>query len=178
MKQEIINNTLNVTSHLMHSIGWMGACYATSAIHHILLTEQGVRNDPILGVTKVDESIFDHAWVEIDDLIYDTAISLPQENANFFETFGSDGVRGEIGSKKIYVTDNIEIIYGVLNLDVDDDVIANLENFGKFMTHSPSFNKSIDYWDLTIELGKCLHLSLNRSELISRYSNKEWSLIK
>lgn len=177
MKQEIIDKTLKVTSNLMYDRQWSGACYATSAIHHILLTEQGVTNTPMLGVTQVGSSRFDHAWIEIDDHIYDIAVSMPQENANFFEIFGKDGIRGDIESQCLYTNeDDIQILYGFKD-NVEEDVLINLADFGTFMTKSPFFNKTIDYWELTIQLGNKLNLSLNRDDLIERYSKTKWNLI-
>lgn len=180
MKQEIIDETLSVTSNFMYKKGWGGACYATSAIHHILLNEQGINNKPMLGVTKVGESIFDHAWVEIDTLIYDIAISNPQENTDyFFEIFGKDGIRGDIESQCSYsILGDIEIIYGGFGVKVDDDIIKVLKDFGTYMSNNhPFFNGDIDYWDLTIEFGKQLKLSLNKEDLIEKYSKIKWNLV-
>lgn len=177
MKELVIHKTLDASVELINEFDWAGACFATSAINYILLKEQGVVSTPRLGVVGIDGSIFDHAWIEIDDLIYDVAIIKPIEN-NFSHIIGDAGLRGEIESGEIYGSEDSFVIYG-FEREIDQEILTALDTIGYFMTsNSPFFDLSIDYWQLTVELGKKLNLSLCRDDLIKKYSTDKWKVSK
>lgn len=53
-----------------------GGCHLISAMLHILLTEQGIENQLVIGEVEDCEANaqFSHSWIEIDGEIYDPAI--------------------------------------------------------------------------------------------------------
>ncbi|MEN5171493.1 hypothetical protein ABE427_01970 [Acinetobacter higginsii] len=173
MRKLNINKVMDATTELIINMPWAGACYATSAIHYIVLDQFNIESSPKLGVVDINGKKFDHGWVEIDNCIYDTAIILG-EQSSFHEVFGSDGARGNISALDCKYN-GYNINYRV-DMSVDDEIIHELRSFGKFMLNRPYFNQNIDYWDLTILIGNHVGLNLERNALISKYSNVTWEL--
>ncbi|MHA3083749.1 hypothetical protein ACX1NX_11415 [Acinetobacter sp. ANC 5383] len=168
-----ISRVMDATTELITNMPWYGACYATSAIHYILLDKLDIRSTPKLGVVSVGNHRFDHGWIEIDDLIYDTAISFG-EKTSFLDVFGVNGVRGNI--RVLDTQYNWYKINYRVDEQIDSEIATALNNFGEFMRISPSFNSDIDYWDLTILFGDHLGMKLDRASLIAQYSEVRWDL--
>lgn len=59
---------------------YAGACHDTSAVLYILLSELGLSPTLNIGEVKSPVGIFDHSWVEINGLIFDAAVCLPQSS--------------------------------------------------------------------------------------------------
>ena len=58
---------------------WSGACHATSAMMHIMFSENGHKSRLLLGQGKLRHQYFDHSWVEIDGKTFDIAIAFGLE---------------------------------------------------------------------------------------------------
>ncbi|MDN5490209.1 MAG: hypothetical protein L0G57_07610, partial [Acinetobacter sp.] len=167
MKNLDITKVMDATTELIINKPWAGACYATSAIHYILLDQFDIESSPKLGVVDIIGKKFDHGWIEIDNCIYDTAVILG-EVSSFPEVFGSEGVRGNVNALDSEYN-GFKINYRV-DMEVDIETLQELSSFGKFMLNRPYFNQKIDYWDLTIHIGNYLGVNLERNALISKYS--------
>lgn len=157
---------LDLMSNYIYEKSWAGACFATSAINHILLNEFNIISMPMLGVVNIDGHIFDHAWLEIDSLVYDVAIPLGI-HTNFRYCLPEKGIRGEK-----YAFANFRT-----GMSLEIETTNELLNFNKFMKNSPYFNEKIDYWDLVVLLGKTLGLTLDRQKLIQKYGDTKWIMI-
>lgn len=53
---------------------YQGGCHLISAILYILLTEKGYKPILKLGEVRVNDIIFDHSWIELDNKVIDVAI--------------------------------------------------------------------------------------------------------
>lgn len=167
-----INEVLDVTLSCINEHNWSGACFATSAINFILLSELGIKSELCLGVfSSTSEDIFgiaklrqyDHAWLEIDDRVYDVAITSGL-HINFPRSIVPiEGIRGNPPSC---------FKYGV-NVDLDDGLYETISPLSNFMAMSPSFS-SITYWELASILGKKIDLELDSKYLKSKYSKIPW----
>lgn len=54
-----------------------GACHDTSAVFFIILQEINIPSTLCIGEIKYKEQWIDHSWVEIDNQVFDIAISRP-----------------------------------------------------------------------------------------------------
>ncbi|OTG92829.1 hypothetical protein [Acinetobacter sp. ANC 3832] len=161
-----IETILDLMSDYIKEESWAGACFATSAINYILLNELNTHSKPMLGVVNIDGHIFDHAWLEINDQVYDVAIVLGI-TTKFFHCLPKEGIRGQ----------EYEFANFRTGQSLDVKTTHGLTNFKKFMKNSPYFNKKIDYWDVVILLGKRIGLTLYKQKLIQKYGNTKWTIV-
>ncbi|MEZ8142817.1 hypothetical protein [Enterovibrio sp. FF113] len=169
-----VDKVLDVTLSYIQENDWCGACYATAAINHILLNELEIQSELCIGVFKAEitniegvSPCYDHAWVEIDENIYDVAITKGL-NINFGDEYlPAAGVRGECSKY---------FRYGI-NMNLDHEVGEMVHPLSKFMQTTPCFDSSIDYWDIVEILGSRIGLNLKKEELVSRYEDFEWTLV-
>lgn len=76
---ELLFNAFEVVLRFVWEQRHAGACHDTSAVLYMLMSEQGLVPTLNLGEVKAAAGIFDHSWVEVDGLIFDAAVCLPQE---------------------------------------------------------------------------------------------------
>lgn len=160
---------LDLISDLIYEARWGGACYATTAISHSLLKLHNIDSTPCIGVVECENGeIFDHAWLEIDGLIYDLALPFPQDQSstvyNYFDDrFGFRGV--ENPESFAYGTDR--------DLNQQAQLVANDFNF--IMEQTPFFNPRLNYWELASGLSDATEKSATVEELKNITKDCKWT---
>lgn len=85
---------------------YAGACHDTSAVLYMLLCELGLSPTLNIGEVKSPVGVFDHSWVEVNGLIFDPAICLPQPGGRY--------VGGPIfASIDLTTNETTRLLYGV-----------------------------------------------------------------
>lgn len=85
---------------------YAGACHDTSAVLYMLFSELGLSPSLNIGEVQSHVGIFDHSWVEVDGLIFDAAVCLPQP--------GGRQVGGPVfASIDLATNRRTQLIYGV-----------------------------------------------------------------
>lgn len=77
------NNIITIYFELLKIVelsDWKGGCHSISLMLYILLKEIGVNAELCIGEVKVNDIIFDHSWVEVNNEIFDIAISNPLDS--------------------------------------------------------------------------------------------------
>lgn len=75
---QVLLSTFEVVLRFLVDNGLWGACHDSSAILYMLLQEQGVQAELIIGEVHAQGMYFDHSWVEVGGLIYDPAVGFPR----------------------------------------------------------------------------------------------------
>ncbi len=83
----------------IHKEDWQGACHASCTVLYALLSVKGISAEICLGEVSHGPAFFDHSWIEIDDEIYDVAISNSLSDLNFPPVFS--GIDLSSGSKPL-----------------------------------------------------------------------------
>ncbi|CAE6846817.1 hypothetical protein R69619_07262 [Paraburkholderia nemoris] len=137
-----------------------GGCHEYAAVMHLLLAEAGVESTLCIGVVKA-AGTFDHSWVEIDDLIFDAAVCLPNLG-------GHEAGPPVFASLNLSTGQRTNLVYGV-PLSALDDVAAmvaglNLDEYSPFVHPA-----RVSLWAYTAELGLRFGLDLDPEALRSKY---------
>ncbi|MCW7755406.1 hypothetical protein OOT00_15600 [Desulfobotulus sp. H1] len=159
---------LDIISDLIFYNEWTGACYASVAIAHTLLKFNKIESIPCIGVVGCDNGeFFDHAWLEIDGLIYDLAMPFPQDPRSRAYDYFDDrfGFRG--------IVSHPHIAFGI-DEDLDDEAISIASDFGYLMKHTPCFNPEIDFWMLASDLSKKLNAPASVDDLKNSTTSSSW----
>jgi hypothetical protein len=139
---------------------YAGACHDTSAVFYILLSELGFSPILNIGEVRAPEGIFDHSWVDLDGLIFDAAVCLPQD--------GGVHVSGPVfASIDLTTNKSNRLTYGVISgqgLEADALPAASL-NFSDYASIQPKIN----IWVLSVALAGRIGLDLTFSEVEARY---------
>ena len=145
---------------------WSGACHAASSVLYILLREQKFDAELYVGEVGNLPIVFDHSWVEIDNKIYDAAItSTLIEGISFPPIFA--GIDLETSQ-----TPNNQ--YGIHSGQGYDPVAQSIIQtpFGDYLSMFPAHPKGL--WGVTKDIGKGMGLRMNLGQLKSKYSDTEW----
>lgn len=97
-----------------------GSCHDSSVLLYIMLSEYGFNPTINIGVVRnIENIIFDHSWVTIDDKVYDIAIYLPHIN-------GQDVSPPIFSSKDIVSNELTNLDFGVdIELDIETKMIMD-----------------------------------------------------
>ncbi len=161
---------LDALSELIREAYWGGACYASTAMAHVLLKSQGIESIPCIGVVKcVNGEIFDHAWLEIDGKIYDLAIANPMSPDSTIRMYvpNSFGIRGEESPE--YFS------YGI-DMDLDQEPIDLASDFSRIFNQYPFFNPEKNYFELTVGLGQALEFQIDSDSARKHINNSAWKV--
>ncbi len=165
-ENQTIKSYFSVIGHI-HKHDWLGACHATSAILHIMLSEKGESSSLYIGECKNGNIIFDHSWVEIDGHVFDAAISNTLiQNVSFPPVYwGNDLNNGK--------RTNTE--YGISSGEGYDTQAAEIKNtsFGQYMDAFPNHKDGL--WGVAKEIASLAGLNLNMRRLKEKYSLTEWN---
>lgn len=151
---------------IMHKEKWEGACHATSSIMYVLLKELEMHPDLYIGEVKKGNIIFDHSWIQIDDKVYDAAISM--------------GLEGRIISNPIIADYNIDTLkkvdveYGVKTaegLGYPANVIQNI-SIVDYMDKFPCYEDGL--WKIVCDIGSELGINFDIAILRNKYSSVKW----
>jgi hypothetical protein len=145
-----------------------GGCHFLSVLLHIVLSELEIDNQLCLGNVRLSGVVFSHSWIQIDNAVYDIAISHTNN-----PTCRLNGVvYGDFDTS----TETIhEVNYGVLN---DDDLVdrtgklvANM-SIGEYIVNCPYGKKYV--LDIIIKLAQKHKKYLNSGRLMDKYKNEKW----
>ncbi len=139
---------------------YAGACHDTSAVLYMLLSELGLSPTLNVGEVQASAGIFDHSWVEIDNLVFDAAVCLPQE--------GGSHVGGPVFAGVDLSTGlNTSLNYGIhsgqdFGTDALPAVSLNLEDYAAIQPQP-------NIWTLVVALGGRIDLELTFAGMKQRY---------
>lgn len=165
-EKQSIKSYFSVLRHI-HRNQWIGACHATSAILHILLSEKNELSTLCIGECKYESIVFDHSWVEVNGQVYDAAISNTLiQNLSLPPVFCGTN----LNDGKQTITS-----YGVNSGQGYDSDAAEIKNlpFGVYMDDFP--NNKNGLWGVTKDIASLAGLNLNIRRLKEKYSNTEWN---
>lgn len=146
-----------------------GGCHFLSSILHILFCEAGINNELCLGNVRQGGQIFSHSWVEVNNRIFDIAIS--DTNNPAFNSLGV--IFNNIDS---YTCEKTDIEYGVLSdSELVDQTGKAIERMtvGKYFMSCP-YGKNF-VWEYIIGFYMRRKRYLNMRRLKEKYFEKEWS---
>jgi hypothetical protein len=165
-KYQKAERTFSAVLRLLHGSNWSGACHASSAITHILLAEQQIPSQLVIGEAKLDDVHFDHSWVEIDGKPIDAAISLP-----LIPIFWAPPV---FLGKELLALGETKVIYRASADGFDEDAAAIAANdLGWYMPNFPDHPQGL--WGMTKMVGLELGVRLNVAKLRQDHSSRVWS---
>lgn len=145
-----------------------GACHDTSAVLYILLSELSFTPTLNIGEVKAPEGIFDHSWVEVNGLIFDAAVCLPQN--------GGVDVSGPVfASIDLRTNRTNRLLYGVVSghgLGPDALPAASLDLKG-FASIQPRLN----IWVLSVALAGRIGLDLSFAEVEEKFGAVRRNLV-
>lgn len=139
---------------------YAGACHDTSAVLYMLMSELGLSPTLNLGEVTSTSGTFDHSWVEVDGLIFDVAVCLPQE--------GGAHVAGPIFASVDLAADRQTTLnFGVSSghgLDAEGQQVASL-SLAEYARIQPPAN----IWVLAVAFGNRIGLPLTFDGVMLRY---------
>ncbi|MED3691280.1 lasso peptide biosynthesis protein [Peribacillus butanolivorans] len=165
-----IKKTYNAMLEFMVKKPMHGGCHFYSAAMFILLREQGVDCELLIG--DVDDDSFHksycHSWVEIDEKVYDLAIMFPHYIDGQTPVFaGIDLDTNELPNRKYGISKelrpNDKTGLGVYKLSVSEYLDGNPKG------------KNI-LWEYIIKMGKNILLSKDVVELREKYKDTKRSI--
>lgn len=146
---------------------WKGACHATCGVLHVLLNEQRIENELVLGEAQLGSAYFNHSWIEINRNVFDMAIG-----NTLIQGFHSSPVFENID---IDTQQPSQIRYGV-NSGLADDTptfFVKSQSLGAYLNKAP-IHPQHGFWILVLDIGTKLGLNLNLIHLKSKYSTVSW----
>ena len=167
----LINKTFKGVLTWIYKTEYRGGCHDTSAALFMLLSEQGIDSKLCIGEVKIDDtSYFDHSWVEIDGLILDASVCMPNIGIYAFPPV--------YASQSLSMLGEPLITYGALSpvgFDEKGMLISsiNLSDYSLGNAENPNI-----LWDLTKILSKEIGLRVNAGKLKKKYGAVKRSLIR
>ncbi|AMO19763.1 hypothetical protein [Flavobacterium columnare] len=150
---------------ITYKLDWKGACHESTSVIHILLNELGINNNWKIGEVFGNECLFDHSWIEIDNKIFDIAIT-----KTLFEKARNAPIINDIDINKNCIH-NIE--YGIKSgqeLSPETQFVMNID-LSDYLSNSP-INPTYGTWAIILDIGKKLNLNLDIKLLIKKYKDK------
>lgn len=148
---------------------WKGACHATCGVIHVLLTEEGVENNLILGEAKIEGAFFNHSWIEINGEIYDIAIG-----NTLIDGFESAPVLKGFDVNKKQPT---KVQYG-LNSGLGDDLpteFVKSQSLGSYFDKFPA-HPTLGLWISVLDAGMQIGKKYDIGKLKEKYNSVIWSV--
>lgn len=146
-----------------------GGCHFLSALFHIILSEFQIDNLLCLGNVRLNNRVFSHSWIEIDEKIYDIAIS----NTNDLNCFTKGVVFYGIETDTM-LSNRIE--YGILANDELVDVTGRTVdkmNLGEYISKCPNGKNYV--LKLILDFSRKYKKYLNSGRLYEKYKNEKWN---
>ncbi len=149
-----------------------GACHSTSAALYIMLRELGNKPSLCIGEVRAAGPYFDHSWVELDGLVFDVAVSLPDLSEN------GQPVGGPVfASVDLYSTKNCELKFGIADgRGLDEKALIAYENtladYARIqrVIYRDAPNES-DIWNLSEKLLQSIGMSSTSENLADKYGS-------
>lgn len=146
-----------------------GGCHFLSSILHILFSEADINNELCLGNVRKGDQIFSHSWIEVDNRIFDIAISNTNNPA-----LNNLGVI--FNNIDLYTCEKTDIEYGVLS---DSELVdqtgkaIEMMTVGKYFMGCPYGKNFVWEYIISFYTGRKRYLNMRR--LKEKFSEKEWS---
>lgn len=144
---------------------WSGACHATSAMMHIMFSENGHKSRLLLGQGKLRHQYFDHSWVEIDGKTFDIAIAF--------------GLEAQTHSGPIFAGIDLDsgipplITYGAPVVPFDQMTQAvQTQSITDYMDKNPT----MDMWDTLSSLFSRAQIPFGKNHLQEKYKKAFWEV--
>lgn len=141
---------------------YAGACHDTSAVLYMLLSELGLSPTLNIGEVRARAGIFDHSWVEVENLVFDAAVCLPQA--------GGAHVGGPVfADVDLNTNRKTDLRYGIASgqgfgVEALPAVSCNL---AEYATIQPEPNS----WTLTVAFGGRIGLDLTFAGVKQKYGS-------
>jgi hypothetical protein len=159
----------NATLKYVAQNQWQGACHATSAILALLLNARNVQAVPCLGECYVDNYYFDHSWIEIDGLVYDVAIAVPD--------IPSHQKPPVFSGKSVDPTSPMRVRYGVtsgIGFRRDAELVSQMP-FVEFLNLFPGHPEG--FCGLAVEIAQMASIRITVDELRGVASGLRWHIV-
>ena len=165
-RNEIVNTLFAVLSQIERN-NWQGACHATCGVLHILLSEQEINSKLIVGEAKKGNAYFNHSWIQIEDFVYDLAISNPlvPEYGNPPTVMGYD----------VDTMKSSEVEYGV-NSGLGDDMpttIIKSMSLSEYFSNFPG-HPTLGLWVAVLDGAQQLGLNIDLNSCQDKHSQTFW----
>jgi len=171
--ETIISTIFSVLNYVVE-YDWCEAGHAVSAVLHVMLKEQGIDCELCMGevgaIINNKPVCFDHAWIQIDDFIYDVSIyNTISKESKFPITFKSFNI------ETMYPT---SLYYGVDNRKLDDIAIKAIQPpFIEYMSNFPGHPRGL--WGIVRRISRNMGLDINlKSDDQIKYKDTKWIYVK
>lgn len=165
-KDKIYQTFFAVSDHYK-KIPNAGGCHFISSVYHILLNEQGIKNELCIGEVTQGPQFFDHSWVEIDDKVFDIAIQL---------TLIGDVNPPVFASYDLHTEEPINRIYGTQSPSGLDTVAKQVLST-PFVKYMNNYGRNAEAWKLIKTIGRDIRLKLEPNQLPSKYIDTQRKFI-
>lgn len=167
-QSQTIENIFFSILKIIHEEKWEGACHATSAIMYVILNELKMNPQIYIGEVQYGNYIFDHSWIEIDNRVYDAAVSMGLNGNVMSPPIAADYSLGTL--KKTDGKYGIKIGEG---LAYPANQIKNM-SISEYMNSFPNFD--IGLWKIVNDIGIKLGLNFDIVVLREKYSTERWKV--
>ncbi|TYK64185.1 lasso peptide biosynthesis protein [Colwellia echini] len=166
-----IKKTFKAVLNWVYKTQYRGACHDTSAVLYILLMEQGVDAKLCIGEVKIDDnSYFDHSWVEVEGLVLDASVCMPNIGGYEFPPVFASKCLSNLTPPKLS--------YGKSSPVGLDDVgifVSSVNLMDYSLGHPEDPNK---LWKLAKTLSKEAEIKVNSGKLKDKYGNVKRILVR
>jgi hypothetical protein len=141
---------------------YAGACHDTSAVLYMLFSELGLSPTLNIGEVRSPVGVFDHSWVEVDGLIFDAAVSLPQA--------GGEHVGGPVfASIDLETNQKTGLIYGIESGHGfgPEAILVASATFSEYAAVQPE----LDIWILVVAFAGRIDIDLTFSGVQKKYGS-------
>lgn len=141
---------------------YAGACHDTSAVLYMLFAELGLSPSLNIGEVQSKVGIFDHSWVEVDGLIFDAAVCLPQP--------GGRQVGGPVfASIDLTTNRRTQLIYGVESGEGfgQDGLVPASTSLREYAAIQPPMN----IWVLVVAFADRMGIKLTFADAKDKYGS-------
>jgi hypothetical protein len=150
---------------ITYRLDWKGACHESTAAIHILLNELGIANTWKIGEVFANGNLFDHSWIEINEKIFDIAIT---------KTLIIEAINAPIiNDIDININGLHNFEYGIKSgqgLSPQTQFVMNI-NLSDYLSNSP-INPIHGTLAIILDIGRKLNLNLDKKILIKKYKGK------
>lgn len=156
---------------LLQEKNWHGWCHGSSCVLYMIFRELGYPANLCIGVVSDQNNIFDHSWVEIDEQIFDVAISLPDPRSGLHP-------RSPVFSGHNLNESSTTVLYG-LNSDLSFPAseIAQL-TIAQYIENAPANHPIPNLFSLTQEIATRCNIKTDIGVLSQKYGNNKRQIIK
>lgn len=164
-ESNIQNTYATVLRYLSKNEKVAGGCHFMSTMLHILLNEQGIKNDIMIGEVKDSEEkiLFSHSWIEIDEKVFDPGIMITLDGKVHSPVYNSTNLTFDLLNIEYGVSDNLNDLDRDAKQALDISITAYLDGIKNY-----GFPKNF-LWDEILKVGIGMLGYTNLAKLRKKY---------